>query len=168
MALLAPVEPPPAWQSGGGPIAMVRGGFWMARCLHLPHIPVPRAVSQRYAPPDWQSQRGGGPRLPFTRAAAAAVAIDHERHDARWAARGGGGDPRGAAAASHACTRVHDGISKGGLGGRRKVGEGGGSRESVVQTAPHGPRGTRWAALPQRSRGVAAGVYPVPPPPTPD
>lgn len=54
VSLPAPVEPPPAWQLGGGPTAMVRGGFWMARCMHLPHKPVPRAVSPRYAPPDRQ------------------------------------------------------------------------------------------------------------------
>lgn len=50
------------------------------------------------------------------------------------------------------------------MGGGR-WGEGGGRRESVVLTAPHGPRGTRREALPQRSRGVAAGVYPAPPTP---
>lgn len=140
---------------------------WPAACIYRTNRS--RVPSRQDTPPPTGSVNVGVARARlffFTRAAAAAVAFDHERHDARWATRGGGGDPRGAAAASHACTRVSVGISKGGLGGRRKMGGRGG--EAGVGRADGSPRATGYTLVsptPEVTRSGGGGLSRPPHPP---
>lgn len=136
---------------------------WPAACIYRTYRS--RVPSRQDSPPPTGSVNVGVARACLSHGLLLLLLPSTTNGTTRGGQRGGwGGSTRCGSGVTrvHACECWH---LKGGLGGRRKVGGRGGRRESVVLTAPHGPRGTRREALPQRSRGVAAGVYPAPPTP---
>lgn len=151
------------WANSNGARRLLDGPLHASTAQTGPACRLAKIRPPRPAALTWGSP---APAFFFARAAAAAVGIEHERHDARWATRGGGGDPRGAAAASHACTRVSVGISKGGLGGRRKVGGRGG--EAGVGRTDGSPRATGYtlgSPTPEVTRSGGGGLSRPPHPP---